>query len=203
MVGGLSFCGEWVRVDPNVYVPRLQTSSLARRAVTLLPSHGVAVDLCTGSGAIAVTLGRRRPGARVVGTDIDPAACRCAAANGVEVYEGDLDEPLPGELVGAADVVVAVAPYVPSDDVRLLPRDSRDYEPRLALDGGPDGLDVLRRVVLAGARLLRRGGVLLLELGGGQADALAPDLRAAGVGPPTVRFDDEGDVRGVEATRVI
>jgi release factor glutamine methyltransferase len=199
VVGGVNVAGVFVRVDPGVYVPRLQTIGLAQRAAELLPEHGTAVDLCTGAGMIAVLLRRERPSARVVGTDIDPVACRCARANGVEVYEGDLGEPLPAELAGTTDVVTAVVPYVPTREIGFLPRDSRDYEPAISLDGGPGGMSVLCRAVAAAARLLRPGGSLLLELGGEQAAALLPDLLAAGFTAPSVLHDDEGDARGIEA----
>jgi release factor glutamine methyltransferase len=84
IVGGTWFCEHWVIVHPGVYVPRPQTESLARRAVERFPADGVAVDVCTGSGAIAAALGRARPGGRVVGCDLDGAAVACARANGVE-----------------------------------------------------------------------------------------------------------------------
>ena len=86
LVGSVTFCGETVLVQPGVYVPRWQSEPLALEAATRLPRHGLAVDLCTGSGAIAVVLSRRRPEARVVATEIDPVAVACARANGIEVY---------------------------------------------------------------------------------------------------------------------
>ncbi len=205
VTGSVWFLGHRVRVDPGVYVPRWQSEALARRAVELLPDGGLAADLCTGAGAIAVALARARPTARVVATDADPAACRCAAANGagdrVEVLCGDLAAPVPAALHGRVDVVVAVAPYVPSDEIGLLPREARDHEPLVALDGGPDGLQVLRRLVRAAARLLRPGGSLLAELGGEQDRALAPALHAAGFDAVTSHHDGDGDLRGVEARR--
>ena len=95
ITGSVSFCGLEVRVDPGVYVPRWQSEPLARRAVERLPATGAAIDLCTGTGAIARTLTTDRPDARVVASDVDERAGACAAANGVEVYRGDLFAPMP------------------------------------------------------------------------------------------------------------
>ncbi len=140
LTGTSRFCGTDVAVDPGVYVPRWQSETLAERAASLLPDRGTAVDLATGSGAIALVLSRRRPGARVVGTDVDPRAVACARRNGVTVLEGPLDDPLPDDLAGRVDVLCGVLPYVPTGALHLLPRDVLAYEPRRALDGGPDGL---------------------------------------------------------------
>ena len=103
LVGGVTFCGLRVRVDPGVYVPRWQTEPLARRASQLLPAGGVAVDLCTGAGAIACVLAASVPSATVVATDVDPAAVACARANRVDARLGHLDAPLPAALLGAVD----------------------------------------------------------------------------------------------------
>ena len=199
VTGEASFNGQRVVVHPGVYVPRGQTEPLVRRAIELLPADGLAADLCTGSGAIALALGRARPGARVVATDLDPRACRCAAANGVEVYAGHLAEALPGELGGRFDVVIAVVPYVPSEELIFLPRDVREYEPLGALDGGPQGTRVLEQAVRAAAGLLRPGGSLLLEVGGDQDLVLAGVLQESGFGPLRRHEDDDGDLRGIEA----
>ncbi len=201
VTGSVLFAGHLVRVHPGVYVPRWQSEPLALRAVELLPDDGLAADLCTGSGAIAVALARARPAARILASDIDPAACACARDNGVEVFAGHLASPLPASLRGHFDVVTAVVPYVPTDQLVYLPRDVREHEPLLALDGGPHGTRVLEQAVLAGAELLRPGGALLLELGGGQAGALSGALAAAGFAPATLFADDEGDVRGIEAKK--
>lgn len=115
------------------------------------------------------------------------------------MFSGYLAEPLPPEVRGRCHVVVAVVPYVPTDGIEFLPRDVRDNEPLLALDGGPGGVRVLEQAVVAGAGLLRPGGSLLLELGGEQDGAIAPALREAGFLPPRSLFDADGDLRGVEA----
>lgn len=200
ITGSASFCGQRIRVEPGVYVPRRQSEDLARRAVGRLPPRGTAVDLCTGSGAIARILMAGRPGARVVATDVDARAVACATANGAEVYHGDLFAPLPRSLEGRVDVVTGVVPYVPTPELRLLQRDTLAFESPLLYDGGPDGVRILRRVLGDSLRFLRRGGALLLELGGQQADLLADDLRRLGYADVTVFVDHEDDVRGMEAT---
>lgn len=199
LIGFTVFMGHRVRVDRGVYVPRPQTELIARRAIEALPDGGTAADLCTGSGAIAVALRNARPGARVVATDIDAKACRCAAKNDVEVHQGHLTEPIPAVLIGKFDVVAAVVPYVPTDELVFLPRDVRKYEPRAALDGGASGIELLQQAISSSRRLLRRGGSLLLELGGSQNEELAGTLEAAGFGSVECLVDEEGDLRGVHA----
>ncbi len=200
IIGRVSFCGVEIRVDPGVYVPRWQSEPLARRAVDRLPATGVAIDLCTGSGAIARILSTNRPGARAVASEIDDRAVACAAANGVEVYRGDLFAPMPHALEGRVDVVVGVVPYVPTPKLPLLQRDTFAFESTLSYDGGPEGTDILRRVLRESPRFLRRGGALLLELGGEQTDALRDDLERLGYVNLSVLSDEEGDVRAIEAT---
>ena len=179
---------------------RAVLEALALRAVERLPGGGAAVDVCTGSGAVAAVLLDRRPGARVVATDLDPRAVACAVSNGVDAREGDLYAPVPRELEGRVDVVTGVVPYVPDGELGLLQRDTFTFESALAYSGGADGTEVLRRVVAEAPRFLRRGGALLLELGGDEARRLEPDLVRAGYGDVEVLADEEGDVRGVQAT---
>ena len=197
LTGAVTFCDVRVGVRPGVYVPRWQTEPLAKRAAALLPPDGVAVDLCTGSGAIALVLAAAVPSARVAATELDDTAVACARANGVEVFAGFLDEPLPRALEGRVDVLTAVVPYVPTDELRLLPRDVRAFEPQLALDGGVDGTDVLAKVVRRSPRWLKPGGWLLLELGGDQAEQLSGSLDDAGFETPEVLLDEEGDPRAI------
>jgi len=191
ITGSVAFCGLALRIEPGVYVPRWHTELLARRAVKRLPPEGTAIDLCTGAGAIAATLAARRPGARVLATEVDPRAVACARANGVDVLEGDLFAPLAPDV--RADVITAVVPYVPTGELGLLQRDTFAFESTLAYDGGLDGADVLRRVVREAPRFLRPGGTLLLELGAGQPELL-------GLERYEVLVDDDGDVRGIETT---
>ena len=211
ITGSLPFCGRALRVGPGVYVPRYQTEDLARRAVALLAAVTAAVaaagspgcapravDLCTGAGAIAAHLRAEVPAAAVVGVDIDPRAVACARANGVPALVGDLDRP--PLRPGVFDLVTAVAPYVPTGEIAFLPADVQRYEPRRALDGGADGLDLVRRVVRSAGALLRRpGGWLVTEVGGDQDRALQPTLDAAGFAPATPWYDEDGDLRGLAA----
>lgn len=199
ITGTTTFCGRTLHVAPGVYVPRTQTEELARRAASLLPAHGRAVDLCTGAGAVAAHLRHRVPTASVLGIDRDATAAACARRNGVPAVVGNLDGPLPRGP--RFDVVTAVAPYVPTDQLRLLPADVRRHEPRSAHDGGTDGLQLVRRVVGAAASLLRVGGWLLVEVGGDQHRALAPVLAGHRFDEITAWWDDEGDLRGLAARR--
>jgi release factor glutamine methyltransferase len=196
ITGTVEFCGHLVHVDSGVYVPRPQSEDLARRAADVVPPDGRAIDVCTGSGAIAVHLMAAAPTATVVGVDRDPVAARCARRNGVSALVADLADAV---RTRAFDVATAVAPYVPTAALRLLPADVQRYEPRVALDGGGDGLDVVRGVVAAAARVLRPGGWLLLEVGGDQDRGVRPVLAQHGFGDPSFWTDDDGDLRGVAA----
>lgn len=200
IIGGVSFCDVEIRVDPGVYVPRWLSEPLARRAVERLPEEGAAIDLCTGSGAIAKVLGAHRPRARVAASDVDARAVACAVANGVDAYCGDLFAPLPRDLDGRVDVVVGVVPYVPTAELPLLQRDTFTFETAVSYDGGADGTDTLRRVLREAPRFLRNGGALLLELGGDQAGLLAEELASLGYIDVSILTDEDGDVRGIEAT---
>lgn len=201
LVGHVIFCGIRVVVHPGVYLPRWQTEPLARRAGELLPPHGVAVDLCTGAGAIARVLQAASPGATVLATEVDSVAAACARANGVDTLLGDLDDPLPDELLGTVDVMTAVVPYVPTDELRFLSRDVLAFEPRAALDGGEGGRQYLSAAVRRSRRWLRAGGWLLLELGGEQAAPVTRELETAGFVDIAVLQDDDGDDRGIAGRR--
>lgn len=197
LTGAITFCGLTLSVAPGVYVPRWQTEPLARRAAGHLPPGGVAVDLCTGAGAIAAVLAAVQPAARVIATEIDETAARCARSNGIEVLEGFLDDPLPLALEHRVDVLSAVVPYVPTGSLRLLPRDVQTFEPRLALDGGPDGTDLVAAVARRSVRWLRPGGWLLVELGGDQAEPMERMLGELGFEGAEVLADEEGDPRAI------
>ena len=197
ITGTVLFCGRTLLVAPGVYVPRIHSEELARRAAARLPPHGRAVDLCTGAGAIAAHLRAEVPTAAVIGVDIDARAAACARRNGVPTAVADLARAQPGHRL--FDVVTAVTPYVPTGALQFLPADVQRYEPRLALDGGPDGLDLVRRVVRAAGRLLRPGGWLLIEVGGDQDETLAPVLAACGFEAVAPWWDVHGDLRGLAA----
>jgi release factor glutamine methyltransferase len=186
-----------VGVAPGVYVPRWHTEALARRAADLLPPGGVAVDLCTGSGAIALVLAASVPTAQVLATELDPTAARCARGNGVEVFEGFLDDGLPRRFEHRVDVMSAVVPYVPTEALGLLPRDVQAFEPRLALDGGVDGTDVLDDVMRRSVSWLRPGGWLVLELGGDQAEPTGRLALQLGFDAIDVMVDEDDDPRAL------
>jgi release factor glutamine methyltransferase len=197
LTGAVTFCGIGLFVAPGVYVPRPHTEPLARRAASLVPSGGVAIDLCTGVGVIAAVVSAAVPTARVLATDIDGAAAACARRNGVDVFEGFLDDPVPRSFVHRVDVLTAVVPYVPTGSLHLLPRDVRAFEPEVALDGGVDGTDLLVEVARRSPMWLRPGGWLLLELGGDQAEPIGRLLRGARFVEVDVMTDEDGDPRAI------
>jgi release factor glutamine methyltransferase len=199
ITGSVLFCGVRILVDPGVFVPRPHTQAMARRAVALLPAAGIAVDLCTGSGAVAAVLASAHPRVEVVATDVDPLAVACAGRNGVRALIGDLDEPLPPSLRGRVAVMTAVVPYVPTEELPFLPRDVLANEPRRVLDGGPRGTSMLVRAAEAAARWLRPGGRVLLELGGDQAGEVTAAFEEVGLSDIRVHRDDDGQDRAIEA----
>ncbi|SHN42408.1 putative protein N(5)-glutamine methyltransferase [Cryptosporangium aurantiacum] len=194
VLGWAEFCGLRITVDPGVFVPRRRTELLVRQAAALAPSAATIVDLCCGSGALGVALAAALDGVALHAVDIDPAAVRSARRNvlpvGGHVYEGDLYAPLPPTLRGRVDVLLANAPYVPTEAIRLLPPEARVHEHRVALDGGPDGLDVLRRVIRDAASWLAPGGHLLVETSERQAPTLASFVTASGLDCRTVSADE-------------
>lgn len=185
ILGWVDFCGLRIAVDPRVFVPRRRTEFLAREAARRARPDAVVVDLCCGCGALGAVLLTGEPGIEVHAVDIDATAVRCARRNladvGGHVYEGDLYSPLPASLRGRVDVLVANAPYVPTEAVTLLPPEAREHEPRLALDGGADGLDVLRRVVADAPSWLAPGGHVLVESSAEQAPALVEQMQRIGL----------------------
>ncbi len=199
ITGSTSFCGLHVAIEPGVYVPRWQSEPLALMAARLLPPTGVAVDLCTGAGAIAMVMQSEHPDARIVATEIDPLAASCARLNGLVVYEGNLDGPLPAELESKVDVITGVLPYVPSDAMHFLPRDVQRFEPPRALDGGVGGVELISAVVRTSPRWIKSGGWLLLEVGGDQVAEVTAMLVASGYSNIAVLEDDDGNPRGIYA----
>lgn len=180
VLGWAAFAGLRVHVDPGVFVPRRSSELLVEAALRVLEgrSRPAAVDLCCGSGAVGAALLARRPEAVVHATDADPVAVACARRNlpPGQVHEGDLYAALPGALRGRLDVIVCHPPYVPSEQVDLLPREARLHERPASLDGGPDGLEVVRRVLAGVPPWLAPGGALLLQT---SEAARAVTLRAA------------------------
>lgn len=193
LLGFVEFCGLSIAVTDGVFVPRQRTEFLVRCALGLLPTESnpsgqarvlpVVLDLCCGCGAIGTAVAHRVP-VELHACDLDPAAVRCARGNvepvGGQVHEGDLYRALPDGLRGRVDILVANAPYVPSGAIAMMPPEARLYEPRLALDGGADGLDVQRRVIVGAPRWLAGDGHLLIETGEDQAPHTAEMMRSNG-----------------------
>ncbi|MGY1915535.1 putative protein N(5)-glutamine methyltransferase [Blastococcus sp. SYSU DS0973] len=194
LVGWAEFCGLRIVVAPGVFVPRRRTGLVVREAVALARRGDVVVDLCCGTGAVGAALATAVPGIDLHAADVDPAAVRCARRNlpGVAVHEGDLFAALPGALAGRIAVLTANVPYVPTAAIPLMPPEARDHEPRTALDGGEDGLALVRRVVADAPAWLARGGAVLFECGEGQTGAAVDVVTAAGLAARPVIDDDLG-----------
>jgi release factor glutamine methyltransferase len=184
VLGWAEFCGLRIAVEPGVFVPRRRTEFLVRQAIALVQPGSAVVDLCCGAGAICAALAAAVDRAEVHAVDIDPAAVRCARRNiPGHVYQGDLYQPLPGRLRGRVAILTANVPYVPSGQVSLLPPEARAHEPLVALDGGADGLDVLRRVAAGAPAWLAPGGYLLIETSQRQAAQAAAAFASSGLNP--------------------
>jgi release factor glutamine methyltransferase len=183
VLGWAEFRGLRIAVAPGVFVPRKRTEFLAGQAIALARPGDVVVDLCCGAGAIGAALAAAVDRAEVHAADIDHAAVRCARLNipGGHVYQGDLYDPLPAGLRGRVAVLTANVPYVPTGEIGFLPPEARAHEPLAALDGGADGLDVLRRVAAGASGWLRAGGHLLIETSERQAAAAAAAFTASGL----------------------
>ncbi|GAA5205843.1 putative protein N(5)-glutamine methyltransferase [Streptomyces thinghirensis] len=185
VLGWAEFRGLRVAVAPGVFVPRRRTEFLVAEALAHAPDAAVVVDLCCGSGAVGAALAAALDRPEVHAADVDPAAVRCARGNladaGGRVYAGDLFDALPAALRGRVDILAANVPYVPTGEVALLPAEAREHEPLVALDGGTDGLEVLRRVAAEAPRWLAPGGCLLAETSRRQAPAAVDAFARAGL----------------------
>lgn len=182
VLGWVDFLGVRLRVGAGVFVPRRRTELLARLA-RRHAGHGAAVELCCGVAPVAAAVQHARPELEVHAADIDPAVLTCASQNlpHGRIHLGDLYAALPTGLRGRVAVIAANAPYVPDDEVAVMPPEARLHEPLTALAGGPEGLSVQRRVVADAAAWLRRGGVLLVETSHRQARLTAQMMSAAGL----------------------
>ncbi len=176
VLGWAQFHGRRYIVAPGMFVPRPRTEHLVDLAI----SRGgrTVLDLCCGSGAIGAAVADAL-GAELWSTDLDPAAVEVARQNVSRVLQGDLFESLPAGL--RFDLIVVVAPYVPTDEVALLPHEARDFEPLLALDGGDDGLDLVRRILSEASQWLAEGGALLTEVSEEQAPVVAEIAESYGL----------------------
>lgn len=200
ILGEAPFMGLTLLCRPPVLIPREDSESLVRAALDRLPRGGSALDLCCGSGAIGIALKRARPDARLFAGDISPDAVRltrenafrCGAA--MEIRRGDLFSPFDGL---AFDLILCNPPYIPHKDLQS-PQAELAFEPRLALDGGGDGLAYYRRVFLDAPRYLRPGGFLILEVGDGELGAVSA-MAQVDFGPLSLYDDHAGLPRAAAA----
>ncbi len=192
VLGWAEFCGLRIVLEPGVFVPRRRTEFLVDQAAALAGARPVVVDLCCGSGAVGAALVDRLDDIELWAGDIDPAAVHCAHRNlpHAQVYQGDLYIGLPTALAGRVDLLVVNAPYVPTDAIRLMPPEARDYESAVALDGGPDGMDIHRRVAAEARTWLRPGGHLLIETSERQAPHVAAIFTTNGLRARVARSED-------------
>lgn len=198
IVGFEEFRGLRIAVTPDVLIPRPETEGLVERALELLAERpgALVADIGTGSGAIACGLAAARPDLEVLAVDQSLGALAVASdnvralglASRVRLLAGDLFGPL-ASLGGSLDMVVANPPYLPSGTIAGLPAEVERFEPRLALDGGPDGMRVLRRIITEAPRFLRPGAWLLMEIGEEQAGPLASLMAAEGFSSIGARRD--------------
>jgi release factor glutamine methyltransferase len=189
IVGWAAFDGLRIAVDPGVFVPRRRSELVV--AVAAREPAALVVDLCCGTAALGAALAARWPDAEVHAADSDPVAVVSARRNlpPERVHEGDLYDALPDDLRGRVDLLVVNAPYVPTAEIATMPREARDHEHRVALDGGDDGLDVHRRVAAGAPAWVRPGGRVVIETSRAQADRTAALLAAAGFAT-SVESDD-------------
>lgn len=198
VLGWVEFLGRRLSVAPGVFVPRRRTELLARTTMAHVPAAGasgwppVVVEMCCGVAPVAACLGSTR--AEVHAADVSAEALGCARTNApsADLHRGDLYDALPRPLVGRVDVLAANAPYVPSGRIASMPPEARDYEPRAALDGGADGVDLHRRLADGAAEWLAPGGVLLVETSPAQASLTTAAMAASGLATRVVRDDDIG-----------
>jgi release factor glutamine methyltransferase len=184
ILGWAEFAGMRIEIDPGVFVPRRRTEYLVRQALKRGSPGAIVVDLCCGSGAVGAAMASAIPGIRLFASDIEHAAVACARRNlaGVgDVFEGDLFDPLPTSIHGWVDLLLVNAPYVPTNEIATMPSEARNYEPRITLDGGADGLAVHRLVIAAAPAWLASGGTLLIETGTQQAPVAAALVEQAGL----------------------
>ena len=178
IIGDTDFYGYTIKVDERVLIPRPETEELASLVIGAAEEGQSVLDLCTGSGAIAIAvykeLEKRGTPVKVTAVDISADALALAKENAenngadVTFVQSDLFKRLRGRF----DIIVSNPPYIPSADIEGLQREVRDYEPRLALDGGADGLDIYRKIAQEAMKYLNRGGTLIMEVGEGEAEAV-------------------------------
>lgn len=211
IVGTVEFWGVTLASDKRALVPRPETEILVERALTLRPGDGAAtvLDVGTGTGAIAIALLAARPAWRAVATDVSAEALALARENAARAGLDARLDLRTGNLLAALkdgetfDLVAANLPYIPSAAIAGLQAEVRDHDPKLALDGGADGLDLIRRLVAEASRALKPDGILLLEIGHDQADAVEALLKSGGWSGVAFTPDLQGHRRIVEARRPV
>ena len=183
IIGDADFCGYKIKVDERVLIPRPETEELVQQVVAAAEEGNSILDLCTGSGAIAVAvykeLEKNKRKASVTASDISEEALALAKEN-AEENGADIafvQSDLFSRIRGRFDIIVCNPPYIPSGDIAGLQREVRDFEPRLALDGGADGLDYYRRIAEDAGKYLVRGGMLVMEVGLGEAESVVKLFR--------------------------
>lgn len=207
ILGTQEFCGLEFEVSPDVLIPRHDTETLVEAALARMPRAGSVLDVGTGSGCIAVALARQLPGAAVTAIDISDKALLVARRNAdrngvaVEFLHGSLLKPVAGRCF---DLIVSNPPYIPAADIEALDPEVRDFDPRGALDGGADGLDIYRLLVPAALSCLNPAGWLLVEVGIGQSEAVAQLIReCSSYGEPVMACDPGGIERVVGAQKIL
>lgn len=201
IVGWAEFYGLRVLVEPGVFVPRFRSEFLVKQALGRCRTDATVLDICCGSGALGMAMISEMPSIRLLASDNDPFAIRCASRNleslGGQVLHGDLFDALPSSLMGNIDILIANAPYVPTESIHTMPRDAREHEPRQTLDGGPDGLDVHRRIAKEVKEWLLLGGSVLVETSEDQSQTMKHIFESHGLRATVVTSDE------YEATVVI
>jgi release factor glutamine methyltransferase len=205
VLGATAFRGHELTVRPGVFVPRPETELLVEHGLERLPTGAVVVEPCTGSGAVACAIAAERPDAQVIATDIDADAVALAAHNAarlgvtVEVWQGDLLDPVPRPLRGRVDLLVCNPPYIAADEVADLPPEVAVWDPAAALVAGPTGHEVSDRLITLAVPWLRSGGRLLLELDERRVVQAADRALAAGLRDADALVDLTGRVRYLTA----
>jgi release factor glutamine methyltransferase len=211
ILGAKEFWSLTLQVSPATLLPRPETETVVEAALDAVARPGPRsrplriADLGTGSGAVLLALLSELPAARGIGTDISAAALAVARANANRLAVGGAHFvacDMAAALSGPFDLIVSNPPYIASADIGGLAPEVRDFDPRAALDGGPDGLAFYRAIAAAAPALLAPGGALVVELGAGQAQAVAALFAAAGLAPRPPRHDLNGVPRALCAARV-
>ena len=183
IIGDTDFCGYKIKVDERVLIPRPETEEMAMMAVATAENGNSILDLCTGSGALAIAIYKRLEESnrkvKMTAVDISEDALEVAKENAA-INEADIlfiQSDLFKRIRGRFDIIVTNPPYIPTAEIDTLQREVKEYEPRLALDGGADGLDIYRRIAAEAPKYLNRGGTLIMEVGAGQASEIVKMFR--------------------------